>query len=139
MSLNAGAPQRLPGTKVNGGRLYPLAWSPDGKKIAGTLMSDGGRSIGVAVYDLASHAMSVLSDDDAPAVRWIPNTSRLVYFASDGTQLAMLDTVSKQRTVIPVQLPGPALADVFAISRDGRTIYYGAVRAQSDIWIAERK
>jgi hypothetical protein len=29
--------------------------------------------------------------------------------------------------------------DVFAIRRDGRTIYYGAVRAQSDIWIAEKR
>ena len=83
--------------------------------------------------------MTILSDDDAPAVRWIAGTQRVIYFTNNGTQLVVLDTVSKRRTLIPVQLPGPAFDDVFAISRDGRTIYYGAVRAQSDIWIAEKK
>jgi len=38
-----------------------------------------------------------------------------------------------------VQLPGPSTDDVFAISPDGRMIYYGSVRAEADIWIAERK
>jgi len=28
---------------------------------------------------------------------------------------------------------------VFSITRDGRTIYYGAVHEEADIWIAERK
>ena len=28
--------------------------------------------------------------------------------------------------------------DVFAISPDNRTIYYGAARAEADIWIVER-
>jgi len=36
-------------------------------------------------------------------------------------------------------LPGPPTNDVFSISRDGRTIYYGAVHEEADIWIAERK
>jgi Tol biopolymer transport system component len=139
VSLNTGVLQRLPGTKVNGGKLSPLAWSPDAKKIAGTLASDSGRSIGVAVYDLTSHVITAISGDDAAAVRWVPGTQRLVYFAHNGTQLVLLDSASKQRTVIPVQLPGPSISDVFAISRDGRSIYYGAVRAQSDIWLAQKR
>ena len=69
----------------------------------------------------------------------MPGTQRLVYFAHNGTQLVLLDSASKQRTVIPVQLPGPSISDVFAISRDGRSIYYGAVRAQSDIWLAQKR
>jgi hypothetical protein len=28
---------------------------------------------------------------------------------------------------------------MFAISRDNRTIYYGAANAESDVWIVERK
>jgi len=38
-----------------------------------------------------------------------------------------------------VRLPGASLDDTFAISRDNRTIYYGAVRVEADIWIMERK
>jgi hypothetical protein len=53
--------------------------------------------------------------------------------------LVTLDTVTKDWRVVPVQLPGPSAAEVIALSRDGRTIYYGAVRAQSDIWLAETR
>ena len=140
MSLAGDArPEPLRGTKVSGGKLSPTTWSPDGTRIAGALSSDSGRSVGVAVYDLASHATTIVSRDDAVAVRWVPHTDRIVYFASGGTELVELDLASKQRTLVPVQLPGPAIPDVFAISRDGRMIYYGAVRAQSDIWVAEKK
>ena len=139
MSLTATAMQRLPGTELNRRKLFPSTWSPDGNKIGGWLTSDSGRAIGVALYDLRSHTMTILSDDDAPAVRWIPGTQRVIYFTNNGTQLVELDTVSKRRAIIPVQLPGPAFDDVFAIARDGRTIYYGAVRAQSDIWVAQRR
>ena len=51
----------------------------------------------------------------------------------------MIDAVTKQRMRIDVQLPGAAINDMFAVSRDGRTIYYGAVHAEADIWVAERK
>ena len=140
LTLSGNAPLlHLPGMTLNGGTLLPTTWSPDGKTLAGSLTSDSGHPVGVAVYDIASHLMTVISEDEAAAVRWVPHSGRIVYFRNDGTQLVMLDTVTKQRTMVPVQLPGPATNDVFAISRDGRTIYYGAVRAQSDIWVAENK
>jgi hypothetical protein len=63
----------------------------------------------------------------------------VVYFAKNGTQLVVLDTVTRVRTVVDVRLPGPSSSDVFAVSRDGRTIYYGVSRAEADIWIVERK
>jgi hypothetical protein len=50
-----------------------------------------------------------------------------------------VDSVTRQRSVVAVQLPGAPIHDVFALSPDGRTIYYGAVRAEADIWIAERR
>ena len=37
------------------------------------------------------------------------------------------------------RLPGLPATDMFAISPDNRTIYYGARRAEADIWIVERK
>jgi hypothetical protein len=45
--------------------------------------------------------------------------------------------VTRHRTVIDVALPGPAINEPIAVSPDGRTIYYGAMRSQSDIWIVE--
>jgi hypothetical protein len=40
---------------------------------------------------------------------------------------------------LDVRLPGPSTNDVFAISPDNKTIYYGAARSEADIWIVERK
>jgi hypothetical protein len=76
---------------------------------------------------------------NAPCVRWLPDSRHVMYFANSGSQLVLADAVTKARTVIDVDLPGPSADDMMAISRDGRTIYYGAKRSQSDIWIAERR
>jgi hypothetical protein len=47
--------------------------------------------------------------------------------------------VTKARKLVDVALPGPSTDDMMSISRDGRTIYYGAKRSQSDIWLAEKR
>ena len=41
--------------------------------------------------------------------------------------------------LVDVRLPGPSANEMFAISPDNRTIYYGATHAEADIWIVERK
>jgi len=94
---------------------------------------------GVAVYDLAAHATTALNSDDASAVRWLADGRRVVYFAKSGTELVVLDTVTRRRTSVDVRLPAPAVFNEgFAVSPDNRTIYYGAARAEADIWIVER-
>jgi hypothetical protein len=40
--------------------------------------------------------------------------------------------------VVDARLPAPSSAEMFAISPDNRTIYYGASRSEADIWIVER-
>ena len=73
-------------------------------------------------------------------MKWLADSRRVVYFAKKGAELVVLDTVTRKRTVVDVRLPGPAVInEMFAISPDNRTIYYGAARAESDIWIVERK
>ena len=54
-------------------------------------------------------------------------------------ELVVVDTVTRKRTVVDVRLPAPSMNEMFAISPDNRTIYYGAARAEADIWIVERK
>jgi hypothetical protein len=50
-----------------------------------------------------------------------------------------VDTVTGERTAVEVRLPAPSMNEVFAVSPDNRTIYYGAARAEADIWIVERR
>jgi Tol biopolymer transport system component len=134
-----GKPQSLPGAVADGATLMPTSWSSDAQQLAGSIEADSGRYVGIAVYDLARHTMQVVSRDETAAVRFLPDGVHLIYFTAEGSELVLLDTRTRERRVISVQLPGAAYDDVFALSRDGRTIYYGAVRAQSDIWIAEKR
>jgi Tol biopolymer transport system component len=132
-------PTLLPNTKTRVGYFSPFDWSHDGARLTGSLLSDSGRPAGVGVYDLHAHTTTQVSADETSGVRWLADGRRVVYFTKTGSELVVLDTVTHQRTVVPVQLPGPSTADVFAISPDNRMIYYGAVHAEADIWIAERK
>jgi len=40
---------------------------------------------------------------------------------------------------VDVKLPLRDVHDAFAITPDGRTIFYGGERSEADIWIVERK
>ena len=132
-------PTLLPGSETNGKFIGPTDWSSDGTRLAGSLVARSGGYVGVGIYDFRTHQTTELSNDDAPGVKWLPGDRRVVYFAKNGTQLVVLDSVTRERTAVNVSLPGPATSDVIAVSADGRTIYYGASRAEADIWIVERK
>ena len=136
---SSAAPTELANTAVDNKFFTVSDWSNDGAKLAGFVSSASGRPAGVAVYDLAARATTILSDDETFGVKWLSDSRRVLYFDKRGSELVVLDTVTRQRTPIEVRLPGPATTDVFAISRDNRTIYYGAARAIADIWIVERK
>jgi eukaryotic-like serine/threonine-protein kinase len=140
-TLGAGisTPTQLTGVEVDGKYFNPTSWSSDGRRLAGTLSSKSGRYVGAAVYDMNTHKTTELSADDPPTVRWLSDDRRVVYFAKSGAELVVLDTVTRARTVVDVRLPGLSIVDVFAVSPDDRTIYYGAVRAEADIWIVERR
>ena len=131
------APRVLENTTVPRGALVATAWSPDGRKLAGPVMS-GGQLVGVAVYELGSKTARMVTDDNPSSVRWIGDSRRLIYFLPSG-ELVLLDTESSRRTVVDVQLPASSSLELFAVAPDGRTIYYGAKRSEADIWIVERQ
>ena len=137
--LNGRAPVRLPNMAANGGVMMPTSWSQDAKLLAGPILFPDGQYRGVAIYEFATQKLTVLNSDASDAACWLPDSRHIVYFTDVHRQLAMVDVVSKQRTIVSVALPGPAYNDVFAVSRDGRHIFYGYQRAESDIWVAERK
>ena len=130
---------QLPGATTADKYLNPTGWSPDGARLAGYLVSNSGRPSGIGVYDLAKHTTTMISEDETDAVKWLADGRRVVYFTKDGAELVVLDSVSHTRTVVNVRLPGPSTHEMFAIAPDNRAIYYGAARAEADIWIVERK
>ncbi len=133
------APVKLEGTSIGDHYLNASSWSPDGTRLVGDMLLQGGRSVAVGVYDFASHTTTEVSTDGPWWAVWLADGRRVVYFTKAGWQLVVLDTITRARTVVDVRLPGAALDDAFAVSHDNRTIYYGAVRAEADIWIMERK
>jgi Tol biopolymer transport system component len=134
-----GEPALLPSTKSSTGYFFVTSWSKDGARLCGPLVSESGRAYGIGVYDLQSREITTIANDEAFGVRWLPDGRRVVYFKVGQPELVIVDSVTHQRSIVPVQLPGPPTNDIFSISPDGRTIYYGAVHEQADIWIAERK
>jgi Tol biopolymer transport system component len=133
------SPTPLRGTQAEGKYFTPTAWSPDAARLAGPLVSDSGRSSGIGIYDLVAEVTTVVSADEAFAVRWLADSRRVVYFTTNGRELVVLDTLTRKRSAVDVRLPGPATSnEMFAISPDNRTIYYGASRVEADIWIVER-
>jgi hypothetical protein len=129
--------QALPTADLGRGTFVPTSWSADSAKLAGSVLAPSGRPIGFAVYDLTTGAGRRVSGDAGDGVRWLSDSKRLMYFTHAG-QLVLVNTVTSRRTVIDVRLPLDPVDDLFAVSKDDRTIFYGGERAQSDIWIIER-
>jgi Tol biopolymer transport system component len=131
-------PTPLRGASVDGKHFTATAWSSDARRMTGYLVTDSGRPSAVGVYDVAAGKTSLVANDKAYAVKWLSDDRRIIYFTANGRELVVIDTVSGKRTLVDVQLPGPSIDDLFAITPDSRTIYYGAARAEADIWIVER-
>ena len=83
--------------------------------------------------------MTVLSADARGyELAWLPGERQVVYFTQRGT-LAMQDVTTLERRELTGWLPYPP--DPFGgivASPDGRTLYYGAQRVESNIWLVRR-
>jgi serine/threonine protein kinase len=138
LTSSVSSPRQLEGVAVGGKNLTASSWSPDGRLLTGQLVATSGQPAGVGVYDFSARRTTEISGDLTYAVQWLADSRRVMYFTTGG-QLVVVDTMTRARTVVDVRLPGLPATDMFAISPDNRTIYYGAVRAEADIWIVERK
>jgi len=68
---------------------------------------------------------------------WLPDNRRVLYFTRDG-ELVVIDVETKERRVIPAELPFPPALEALAVAPDGTALYYGAERVESNIWMVER-
>jgi Tol biopolymer transport system component len=129
----------LPGSRIGDLVLSPNAWSQDGTRLVGLLISPSGAPVGVGVYDVAAKTTTKVSADSTYWALWLADGRRVVYFTNGGWQLVVVDTMTGARSVVPLRLPAPSVRDTFALSPDNRHIYYGGARGEADIWILERK
>ena len=105
-------------------------WSPDGKKLAGTVHEGDKKTLGI--FDLEKRAYRLFIENDGDYLpAWLPDSRHLVY--STGREILILDTeTAKLRLVtsnFTMQLRSPF------VSRNGNWLYYTAHTAESDIWL----
>ena len=113
-----------------------LDWSPDGASVAGALMSTtSGIATGTGWHDGKTlHTIAVPADFD---VNWLPDSHRLLIGTTSG-RLVIADTRTGQHKELPLPAGFRLATESVALSRDGKKIFFGAMRTESDIWMVER-
>jgi len=120
-------PRVLPRPAWEGDTLGVSSWSPDGKLLAGAIITAAGREDGVAIYSIDSQQYQRLVELPGGWCRWLNDSRRLLFLS--GGKLYILDSVSKEYEEV-LDLGG-----WFSLSRDNRTIYFERYLQEADIWM----
>jgi Tol biopolymer transport system component len=125
-------------TALPGGFLGPVAWSPDGRRLAGEIAVPNGGPVGVGVYDIAADRATRISDDRGVfGMAWLADSRRLLFVDMKG-RLWLMDVDSKRRRELTVPPPYDLSDYELRFSPDGRTLYTSGTLAESDVWMVER-
>jgi Tol biopolymer transport system component len=119
--------------------VYATQWSPDGRWLTGSVQPASGVNRGNAIYEMATGHARLLSDDGiGEQVAWLPGSRRVLYFTKSGA-LVVQDVESLERRVVTRALlyPPDQMGHIVA-APDGRTLFYGARRVESNIWMVRR-
>jgi len=118
-----------------GGTLQLSTWSPDGRFVAGGLISKASASaIGVGVYDVnARRAFKLTEDRGLWSVAFLPDSRRLAYITAEN-ELVVVDIATRQRRVIPIAFGSSVSTESFAVAPDGKTVFFGASRVEANVW-----
>ncbi len=106
------------------------SWSPNGKKLAGYILSDGSGDSGISLYSFDTRRYEKISDFGTRPV-WLSDNRRLIFYRKD--KIYALDNQTKTSTEILSVAPN-RLQNV-AISKDNRTIFYTKQKTEADIWL----
>jgi eukaryotic-like serine/threonine-protein kinase len=113
-------------------------WSPDGKLVAGAILTDDGKPLAPAVWDLATNAIRHLPVPIAPELEyhtiagWLPDSRRFVMATPGG--LAVIDAASGRWTTIAA----PA-GSRQRLTRDGKKLMVEREVLEADVWLIELK
>jgi hypothetical protein len=118
------------------GAFFPLAWSPDGTRIAGWEITPQGNV--PAIYTLASHRLEPQRDRAGRdfgswggAAVWLPDGRRILAWDGRRDVAILWDTEAREFHDLP-GLPGPSDLE---LSADGRTLVLNRQIAEGDIWM----
>lgn len=108
----------------------PWSWSPNGRKLAGTMPRAGGIG-GILVYSLETQHYEKLTDFGANPV-WLSDSRRLL-FQHQG-KLSLIDSRSKKVREVLSAAPNQ-FGNGVTLSRDDRQLYFSLVTTEADIWL----
>jgi serine/threonine protein kinase len=117
------------GENING--FVAWDWSPDGKKLAGTIHQGKARFLGF--YSFETNRYEKLLENAEVVASWLPDSRRIVY--GKDNKIFLADTETKKITEL-FSSPNLQLRAPF-VSRDGLLLYYTAYTAESDIWLLD--
>ena len=126
------APQKVLTAEPNR-NLIVWDWSPDGKKLLGTLPL-GENAIAVYTFETKKLERLVEDADSSNVIpSWLADSRRFVFIKDN--KVFLTDSETKRTKEIhsrqPEQIRSPF------VSRDGRLLYYTALSNQSDVWLLD--
>ena len=125
---SAQSPQPLPRPSGLDAYLFVNSWSPDGRKLAGSVQFLGGPA-GIGVYSLESHEFKRLTQMGSNPC-WLSDSRRLLFVHSDKLYLA--DSQSGRVQEVLSMAPQEVIMGV--ASRDDRWIYLSLRTTEADVW-----
>jgi Tol biopolymer transport system component len=137
LRLSDGLIETLPPLGEQGAWFEAFSWSPDGRRLAGQRSSVAGPG-GIYVYSVEGHRYERFTDFGFTP-RWLSDSQRLVFggAAQGSSEIYTLDTRSgKVHSLLSIQ---PREISGVALSRDDRTLYFGAKSSEADVWLMSRK
>jgi Tol biopolymer transport system component len=133
-SMQDQTPQPLPGPEDPKAQFQPWSWSPDGRTLAGNLLTGEGGAEGIAVYGFDSRRLERVCESGKNP-RWLPGGQRLLFH--DHAKLRLLDLRSGKHVEVLSASPH-RVGDFFALSRDSRLLCFGLTVTEADIWLMSR-
>ena len=113
-------------------RFMVRSWSPDGRELAGESRGDDGSPTGIIIYSFESGKFERVTDFGWYP-QWLSDGHRLL-FHSQGT-IYLVDRRSRKVHEVLSIAPQEVAPYRFALSRDGRWIYFGVTATEADIWL----
>ena len=137
-------PEKLP-ELPHGDSFLVFGWSPDGQFLVGGRQGEATVNLGIFTYEVATGTYRQETETGGGSIRPLSQfgTGNVAAFLPDGRHIIYLDNsilrvvdlaTKKTRAVAPKSVLGPLLD--FAISEDGRSLYFVEGNEEADIWMA---